>query len=161
MQMPTNCTRWTTTKLGMKRSIFKLLTVALFCTTAGIAISETSKALPRLLTLPYPPFTIEKGAKSPGALGEILEHMSNRMGMPNAKVEFFPWARSQMIAKTHPHAVIFPMDRSSQREADYRWIVQLHCRVVGFVALTSFVGDLDHRESLTQFKVGILRASPS
>ncbi|MEO7108139.1 MAG: transporter substrate-binding domain-containing protein [Rhodoferax sp.] len=145
----------------MARSIYKLLAVALFCTTAGIAISEPSEAVPRLLTLPYPPFTIETGAKAPGALSEIVEHMAKRMGAQNARVEFFPWARSQMIAKTQPHAVIFPIDRSSQREEEYRWIVQLHCRVVGFVALSSFVGDLDHGESLTHYKVGILRASPS
>ncbi len=145
----------------MTSSIFKLLAVTLFCATAGMAMSEPSEALPRLLTLPYPPFAIETGAKAPGALGEIVMHMSKRMGMPNAKVEFFPWARSQMISKKQPHAVIFPMDRSSQREEEYRWIVQLHCRVVGFVALSSFVGDLDNGESLTQYKVGILRASPS
>ncbi len=115
----------------------------------------------RLLTLPYPPFTIETGPNAPGAIGEIVVNMSKRMGNPDAKVEFFPWARSQMIAKSQPHAVIFPMDRSSEREYEYRWIVQLHCRVVGFVALSPFVGDLDHGESLTQYKVGVLRASPS
>ncbi|MDZ7939073.1 MAG: transporter substrate-binding domain-containing protein [Rhodoferax sp.] len=145
----------------MKSSIFKLLAATLFCTATGMAMSEPSQALPRLLTLPYPPFTIETGANAPGALGEIVVHMSKRLGISNAKVEFFPWARSQMIAKTQHHAVIFPMDRSAQREEEYRWIVQLHCRVVSFVALSSFVGDLDRGENLTQYKVGILRASPS
>ena len=87
--------------------------------------------------------------------------MSKHLGRPTAKVEFFPWARAQKMAKTQSHAVIFPIDRSSQREDEYRWIVRLHCRVVGFVALSSFSGDLDHGENLGQFKVGILRGSPS
>ena len=130
-------------------------------TVARTAICAPEETSPRLLTLPYPPFTIETGANAPGAIGEILLNMSKRMGIPNAKVEFFPWARSQMIAKSQPHAVIFPMDRSSEREDEYRWIVQLHCRVVGFMALSSFVGDLDHGESLKKYKVGVLRASPS
>jgi polar amino acid transport system substrate-binding protein len=145
----------------MKNSMLKRLVVTLLCTTAGLAIGQPSDALPRFLTLPYPPFTIETGAKAPGALGEIVVQMSKRMGLPNAKVEFFPWARSQMMAKTQPHAVIFPIDRSAQREEEYRWIVKLHCRVVGFVALSSFVGNLDRSESLTPYKIGILRASPS
>lgn len=130
-------------------------------TAANTAISEPAEPAPRLLTLPYPPFTIETGANAPGAIGEIVVNMSKRMGISNAKVEFFPWARSQMIAKSQPHAVIFPMDRSSEREDEYRWIVQLHCRVVGFVALRPFAGDLDHGESLKPYKVGVLRASPS
>ncbi len=143
-------------------SIFKLFAaVTIISTVTNTAMCEPAESSLRLLTLPYPPFTIETGANAPGAIGEIVVNMSKHMGHPNAKVEFFPWARSQMIAKSQPHAVIFPIDRSSEREEEYRWIVQLHCRVVGFVALSSFGGDLDHGESLKQYKVGVLRASPS
>ena len=144
----------------MTSSFFQFLRAALLCTAATSAIGEPAETFPRLLTLPYPPYTIESGLQAPGALGEIVVTMSKRMGLPT-EVEFFPWARAQMIAQTQRHSVIFPMDRSAKREGEYRWIVQLHCRVVGFVALSSFVGDLDHGERLTQFRVGILRASPS
>jgi polar amino acid transport system substrate-binding protein len=153
--------RWETIKFKMTSSFFQFLRAALLCTAATSAIGEPAETSPRLLTLPYPPYTIESGPQAPGALGEIVVNMSKRMGLPPTEVEFFPWARAQMIAQTQRHSVIFPMDRSEKREGEYRWIVQLHCRVVGFVALSSFVGDLDHGESLTQFKVGILRASPS
>ena len=145
----------------MTSSSFKFLAAAFFCTSFCSGMAETAETLPRLLTLPYPPYTIESGLRAPGALGEIVVNMSKRMGLPPTAVEFYPWARAQMLAQTQQHSVIFPMDRSPKREGEYRWIVQLHCRVVGYVALSSFVGDLDHGESLAPFRVGILRASPS
>lgn len=145
----------------MKIFLSQCLAAVFLCATGSSTMGQTAEPLPRLLTLPYPPYTIESGPDAPGALGEIVVKMSKRMGLPPTEVEFFPWPRTQMIAQSQRHAVIFPMDRSSQRENEYRWIVQLHCRVVGFVGLGAFTGDLDQGESLTQFKVGILRASPS
>jgi polar amino acid transport system substrate-binding protein len=145
----------------MARWGIKLFAVAYLCTVVSSAMGQPATLAPRLLTLPYPPYAIESGPGVPGALGEMVLDMSKRMGLSTAGVEFFPWARTQMIAQSQPRAVIFPIDRSAQREANYRWIVQLYCREVGYVSLSSFAADLDHGESLSKFKVGILRASPS
>lgn len=143
------------------RSIFKFFVAAFFFTVMCSAIGEPAAGQPRLLTLPYPPYTIESGPYAPGALGEVVLTMSKRIGLLATDVEFFPWARTQRMAQAQQHTVIFPLDRSAQREGSYRWIVQIYCREVGFVALAPFAGDLDHGESLSQFKVGILRGSPS
>jgi polar amino acid transport system substrate-binding protein len=145
----------------MTSSIFKFVAAAFCCTAVSSAIGESAAVVPRLLTLPYPPYTIESGPHAPGALGEMVLAMSKRIGLPATEVEFFPWARTQMMAQAQQHAVIFPIDRSAQREGAYRWIVQLYCREVGYVALAPFAGDLDHGDRLKQFKVGILRGSPS
>jgi polar amino acid transport system substrate-binding protein len=144
----------------MTSPIYKFLAVV-FCAAAMPAMGEPVETSPRLLTLPYPPYTIESGPNAPGALSEIVLKMSERMGLPRTDVEFFPWARTQMLAQSQHNSVIFPIDRSTEREAAYRWIVQLYCRDVGYVALASFAGDLDHGDKLTDFKVGILRSSPS
>jgi polar amino acid transport system substrate-binding protein len=145
----------------MARLICRFFAAVFACAAAASAIGEPAAGQPRLLTLPYPPYTIETGPDAPGALGEIVLTMSKRIGLPATDVEFFPWARTQMMAQAQQHSVIFPVDRSAQREGSYRWIVQLYCREVGYVAVAPFAGDLDHGENLSRFKVGILRGSPS
>jgi polar amino acid transport system substrate-binding protein len=145
----------------MTHSIVTRWAVAACCAAASQVMCEPAAVPSRLLTLPYPPYTIESGPQAPGALGELVLDMSKRVGLPNASVEFFPWARTQMMAQTQPHSVIFPIDRAEQRESSYRWLVRLYCREVGYVALRPFVGDLDHGDSLSPFRVGILRGSPS
>lgn len=148
-------------ELRMTSRILKALALVMFCAVTLPTVVVAAEPVSRLLTLQFPPYSIESGPNAPGAFGELMLAMAKRNDPSPAQIEFLPWARAQMIAQTDPHAVIFPMDRSPEREDKYRWIAQLHCRPVGFVALSSFGGDLDHGEKLTHVRVGVLRSSPS
>jgi polar amino acid transport system substrate-binding protein len=147
--------------LQIMNSFSKCLGFTLGFAVAFSAVAGELGLRSRVLTLQVPPYTIESGRNAPGAFSELLSTMAKRFEATPIEIEYFPWARSQMIVQAEPHAVIFPLDRSLERESKFQWIVQLHCRSIGFVALSSFTGDLSHGDKLVDSKVGVLRASPS
>lgn len=60
----------------------------------------------------------------PGLLNEIVQVMAERMDLTLHRV-YMPWKRAQWVAESQPNALIFPLTRTPEREARYRWLCPL------------------------------------
>ncbi len=105
--------------MNAKNLVTSLLIVMLFC-------SFLVKAQDFIfVTEDLPPLQIEnKNTKASGAMVELIELIIKEANI-NARIEFYPWARSYDLALTRPNTFIFSMLRSIEREDKFIWIDKL------------------------------------
>jgi polar amino acid transport system substrate-binding protein len=104
-----------------------------------------------------PPFTVEKGERAPGALGELAEAMSQRIGA-HVAVEFFPWQRAITMSLKQSRVAVLPLTRTSDREAQYRWLVKLYRQDFVFIRRHQ-TGSFD-LDGMKRKRIVVLRGSP-
>jgi len=125
----------------------------------GLACLATDMPAYRLVAGELPPFAVEHGELAPGALGELAEAMSQRMGSP-ARVEFFPWQRAITMPLKQSRVAVLPLTRTPEREAQYRWLVKLYQQDFVFISLhRAHIGPLN-AEALRHKRIVVLRGSP-
>jgi polar amino acid transport system substrate-binding protein len=115
----------------------------------------------RLTAGDFAPFTQEKGPAAPGALTEIVQAMSARIGPP-VSVEFFPWQRAQTMPLKLSRVATLPMTRIPEREALYQWLVPLYSQ--DFLFIRKATDHLDRQASVEQMrtlKIGSVRGTAS
>jgi polar amino acid transport system substrate-binding protein len=104
-----------------------------------------------------PPFSWMAPGGPQGYANDLALAMAERLGRP-AKVSYFPWARAVKQAQEGDHFGVFPLARTADREAQFRWLVPLMTvrYAFGCLAETPAVG----LEQLRHVPVGVLRGSP-
>lgn len=107
-----------------------------------------------------PPFTVESGQDSPGALAALVREMAMRLGEPPT-IQFYPWTRALSMAGSQPRTLILPLTRTPEREAHYRWLVKLYRQQFVFIALRSATVNLDSLDTLRELRITVLRGSPN
>lgn len=107
-----------------------------------------------------PPFTMESGPDSPGALATLVREMAMRLGEPPT-IQFYPWTRALSMVGTQPRTLILPLTRTAEREANYRWLVKLYRQQFVFIALRSATVNLDSMDALRDLRIAVLRGSPN
>jgi len=123
---------------------------------AGAACAGPPEQL-RWVAGDLPPF-VWQGRQGPeGYAFELAQLMTQRLGRSDA-VEFCPWARAVRMTEEAENLGVFPLARTPDREAKFRWLVLLrHVRY-------SFVGRAGDAslgiEQLRHARIGVLRGSP-
>jgi polar amino acid transport system substrate-binding protein len=134
-----------------------LARLAILC--AGLVCFAADTPAYRLVAGELPPFAVERGELAPGALGELAEAMSQRMGSP-ARVEFFPWQRAITMPLKQSRVAVFPLTRTPEREAQYHWLVKLYRQDFVFIGMhRPHAGQLDVA-ALRHKRIIVLRGSP-
>lgn len=114
----------------------------------------------RILAGDIPPFTTEKGADAPGALGEMVKELGARIGV-SAPIEFLPWSRAQAFAQKDARVLILPLTRTPEREAHYRWLVKLYQQQFVFIARRDSAVNVAAVDELRKLRIVVLRDSPN
>ena len=106
-----------------------------------------------------PPFTVESGPNSPGALGALVRGMAKRLGEA-PPIQFYPWSRALSMVGTQPRTLILPLTRTPEREANYRWLVKLYRQQFVFIALRGATVNLDSLDALRDMPTRNRRSNP-
>lgn len=107
-----------------------------------------------------PPFTVESGDASPGALGTLVREMALRLG-DAPPIQFYPWTRALTLVESQPRTLILPLTRTPERENSYRWLAKLYRHKFVFIALRKANINLDAMDTLRDLRVAVLRGSPN
>lgn len=86
----------------------------------------------RLLAAELPPYTYqvpsasvsEQPGPGRGVIHDLVKELARRVGH-SGHIEYMPWYRAQEIAQRGPRVGILALTRSPEREAQYRWLVEL------------------------------------
>lgn len=113
----------------------------------------------RIVSGHLPPFTVESGDATPGALGALVREMALRLGEAPA-IQFYPWTRALTMAQSQPRTLILPLTRTPERESNYRWLVKLYRQKFVFIAMRGTEVKLDSVDALSELRIGVLRGSP-
>jgi polar amino acid transport system substrate-binding protein len=121
--------------------------------------ASTSAAQPPLylVTSELPPMTMPGEAGERGVLLDLVEAMLRRAGLA-AQPEFFPWARATMLAAERPRTLIVPLNRTTDREARFQWLVKLYAQRFAFITLAN-KPRVDTIEEARSLRIACLRAS--
>lgn len=104
-----------------------------------------------LVTADLSPYSIEVGLR-PGFLIEIISLIEDRL-KTNRPVDFYPWPRAQMLARTQANRIIFPLTRTPTREAHFNWLLDVAPIEMVFVTLDGHRLTLDQARQLGRITV--------
>lgn len=139
----------------MRRSI--LLAPPLALLVGRLALAQSGEQL-RWLGGDLPPF-VWKGSNGPqGYAYELLVLMAQKLGR-KPDLAFFPWARSVKLTLEGETYGVFPLARTADREAQFRWLIPLAHVHYGFFTSSANNAQLGIDQLRTQ-KVVVLRGSP-
>jgi len=145
--------------MSLRRQLPGLL-FGLLCAAAAVASPPGPTGPPgqlRWVAGDLPPF-VWQGSQGPeGYAYELALLMSQRLGRSDT-VDFYPWARAVRMTEEGENLGVFPLARTPDREAKFRWLILLmHVRY-------SFVGRAGEPnlslEQLRHVRIGVLRGSP-
>jgi len=111
-----------------------------------------------------PPFIWQEDGQPKGYANDIIEAMSKKLGR-RADISFYPWARAVKMTSDGPSYGVFPLARTPDREANFRWLVPLARVRYIFLGRREAVAegagpDLKNLSSLRTHRIGVLRGSP-
>ena len=132
-----------------------LALAALAC--AGGAQASEGRVL-RIVTAHLPPLVVEGTAAPPGALRELVQELSARMGMV-AQVEFVPWPRALFVASKQTRTAIFPLTRLPAREAGYRWLAPLYDENYVFLTPRGSRFDVSRLDEMKSMRIAVIRGA--
>lgn len=113
-----------------------------------------------VFTTHLPPFTVETGPDTPGALVEVVKEMGRRMALDNP-VEYLPWARAQFQTQKQPRSVVLPLTRTPEREEAFHWMVRLYRQNFVFIGKRDNPIRVDDLDDVRKRRIVVLRASPN
>ena len=136
-----------------------LIRVAVTSLAIGSIVAQAAEtATLRLVSADFPPFTVESGPGTPGALSEVVEKLADRIGMP-VPIEFFPWQRAKIMPTKLHRVAVLPLTRIPEREHDYVWLVELYRQDYMFVSRGDRQLDLDSFDAMRPLRVGVMHGS--
>lgn len=74
------------------------------------------------MTEQYPPFSYQENGEARGFCVELVRRILERLGHGGAEIVFYPWARAYMKLSDEDGHVLFPMSRSTERDARFRFV---------------------------------------
>jgi polar amino acid transport system substrate-binding protein len=104
-----------------------------------------------------PPWSWRTPAGPQGYAHDLVMAMMQRLGR-NGTVSYFPWARAVRLTEQGEAVGVFPLARTPDREARFRWLIPLSA--VRYVFLTAAADGPVTLDALRQRPVGVLRGSP-
>lgn len=139
--------------MSLRRQLPGLLLGLLFVTAAQ---SGPPNGL-RWVAGELPPFVWQGNQGPEGYAYELAVLMAQRLGRTDT-VEFYPWARAVRMTEEGENLGVFPLARTPDREAKFRWLILLRHVRYNFVGRA---GDpAMSLEQLRHARIGVLRGSP-
>lgn len=89
---------------------------------------------------------------------EVVQAVAKRVGQ-NPNIDFVPWARAQVIAKSEPNIGIMPLARVPDRESDYIWLLEILHDPYVFFAKKDTKFDISTIEAVKELRVGTFGGS--
>lgn len=144
----------------MRRSILAVLAVSGLCAAVSLGGSAQAQGNERLRWLggDLPPFVWQSSNGPQGYAHELLTLMAQKLGR-KPDVAFYPWARAVKQTIEGDNYGVFPLARTPDREAQFRWLIPLAHVHYSFFAASSTTGPLGLEQLRTQ-KIVVLRGSP-
>ncbi|WP_137935861.1 ABC transporter substrate-binding protein [Chitinivorax sp. B] len=112
----------------------------------------------KLVTLDYPPMTVVQGDKLSGIVYDAVGLVFARAGYAH-QVELVPWKRAMALVETGTVSCVFPMTRTSEREARFSWVGPFLTGAHVLVALESNPIQLTNPAQARNYRIGVLAGS--
>jgi len=128
----------------------------LVCFIAVGSKALKAEASVNIVTADLPPYSIEVGLR-PGILVEIIQAMNDRLEI-QSPVEFYPWSRAQLKAKSDVNHIIFPLTRTPDREDHYDWAIEVMPIQMVFVSFNGERLTIDQARALDL--IAVQQATP-
>ncbi|WP_428641311.1 substrate-binding periplasmic protein [Roseibium sp.] len=74
-----------------------------------------------IVTEELPPYNYQENGDAKGMATEVVQAVLEETGV-DAKIEFYPWARSYRLAQTRKNTLIYSMARIPEREDLFEWV---------------------------------------
>lgn len=104
----------------------------------------------QLYTEEYPPISFSRDGQPAGMAVELVQELLRRLDQ-QAQMQVVPWARAYRIAQTTPDSAIFPTMRTSEREAQFKWVGPIILASDNFYALKGSGIIVKRPEQLARF----------
>lgn len=119
--------------------------------TCGLCLAAQTQAQPlHLYTEEYPPINFSQNGQPSGLATEVVREIMRRTGQ-NAPIQVVPWARGYQQTLVRANTGLFVTMRTTEREAQFKWVGPLTRNVVSFYALTSSYLRLSELEQARHF----------
>jgi ABC-type amino acid transport substrate-binding protein len=109
-------------------------------------------------TTELPPLSMDQRAGGQGALYEMVEELARRTGA-SANIQFVPWRRALFLTPSRARSAVFPLTRSPEREAQFRWLAPLYRENFVFISLKSAGPDSAKPPLSKTRRIAVLRGS--
>ncbi|GGB59039.1 hypothetical protein GCM10011316_33860 [Roseibium aquae] len=96
----------------------RILLAALLCCLSGLPAQ--AQAL-KVVTENFAPYNYEEGGIPKGLSTEVVQAALEAAGI-EAQIEFYPWARSYLLAQTQKNTLIYSIARIPEREHLFKWV---------------------------------------
>ena len=104
--------------MKLRLYVITLIFMGLSC---NVVANENDKI--EIVTSDLSPYSIEVGLR-PGFMVEVLSLIEQRLNR-QSPIHYYPWPRSQMLARSNDNHIIFPLTRTVKREKDYDWAIDV------------------------------------
>lgn len=104
-----------------------------------------------------PPWGWRTPSGAQGYAHDLVTAMAQRLGR-KVDVAYYPWARAVRLAEQGEAVGVFPLARTPDREAKFRWLIPL--MAVRYVFLTLATDKPPTLDELRRRHIGLLRGSP-
>lgn len=104
-----------------------------------------------------PPWGWRTPSGAQGYAHDLVIAMARQLGR-DGQVSYYPWARAVRMAELGDAVGVFPLARTPDREAKFRWLIPL--TTVRYVFLTAATDRPPTLDELRQRPIGVLRGSP-
>jgi polar amino acid transport system substrate-binding protein len=125
----------------------------------GLSSNQANAAPLEWIAGDLPPFVWQSPQGPQGLAYELADKMSAKIGRPMA-LSFYPWARAVRMTQVGTHYGVFPLARTPDREAQFRWLIPLAHVDYTFFGRATDSFDLNGLEALRGLRIGVLRGSP-
>ncbi|QIR14844.1 substrate-binding periplasmic protein [Shewanella aestuarii] len=106
-----------------------------------------------VITYQEEPFAHQvKGVKQ-GMVIELIEKLFNQAGI-DYEVIFYPLKRGMAMAKSHQNTCVLPIERSQQRESQYRWLGPVLLSRYGFYSKKALTTPLITLDDAKSYRIG-------
>lgn len=111
----------------------------------------------RIVTSHLPPLVLERADKR-GVLCEMVDELCRRLNLDPA-LQFMPWNRAVFMAARMSATAIFPLTRTHEREAQYRWLAPLYEEKYVFLAARTSRFDVSRPADMKDKRIAMMRGS--
>lgn len=124
----------------------------------GLGLGATAAGTLRIVSADFDPYSYLEGNVKKGVMYEVVEEVARRLGQ-KSDIDFVPWARAQVIAKTTPFIGILPLARVPEREKDYVWLLEILHDPYVFFARKDTHFDISTIDAVRGLRVGTFAGS--
>lgn len=107
----TTCLRW-----------LRLCMLTVMALAGGVGVADAGDCDMVVMAEPYAPMSYEEQGVPKGVLVDVVQEMLQRMGKADCAVSFFPWHRAYANLQQKPRHVLFPFNRTPEREGRFHFV---------------------------------------